>query len=182
MLRYILAVFIVGLYNVLFTALPPFAMGLFDKTCSAETMMAYPQLYKPSQSGELFNVKVFWVWVVNGMIHSAILYWLPLLICQNDILWMNGKEGGYLVLGNCVYTVSIDVCSEMKIVFTKEMFFCSTLLLPYASKRACPRILGHGSRIVLSGVRYLYGSYLLLCIGKSVCITTIELIFICAAM
>lgn len=82
-------------------------MGLFDKTCSAETMMAYPQLYKPSQSGELFNVKVFWVWVVNGMIHSAILYWLPLLACQHDILWMNGKEGGYLVLGNCVYTVSL---------------------------------------------------------------------------
>lgn len=94
-------------------------MGLFDKTCSAETMMAYPQLYKPSQSGELFNVKVFWVWVVNGMIHSAILYWLPLLICQNDILWMNGKEGGYLVLGNCVYTVSIRECRGIKMVFTK---------------------------------------------------------------
>lgn len=95
----------IGLYNVLFTALPPLAMGLFDKACSDEVMMTHPKLYKPSQNGQLFNVKVFWLWVVNGMIHSAILFWLPLFICKHDILWMNGKDGGYLVVGNFVYTV-----------------------------------------------------------------------------
>lgn len=92
-------------------------MGLFDKSCSAETMINYPQLYKPSQSGDLFNVKVFWVWVVNGMIHSAILYWLPLFMCEYDILWMNGKEGGYLVLGNCVYTVSFRIALSKRLKF-----------------------------------------------------------------
>jgi phospholipid-transporting ATPase len=95
----------IGFYNVLFTALPPLAMGLFDKTCSDEVMMTHPQLYKPSQNGQLFNVKVFWLWVFNGMIHSAILFWLPLLICEHDILWMSGRDGGYLVVGNFVYTV-----------------------------------------------------------------------------
>lgn len=97
----------IGLYNVLFTALPPLAMGLFDRTCSANEMMARPKLYVPSQSGQLFNVKVFWLWVVNGMIHSAFLFWLPLLACEHDILWMGGRDGGFLVMGNCVYTVSI---------------------------------------------------------------------------
>lgn len=29
----------IGLYNVAFTAMPPFAMGIFDKVCSAETML-----------------------------------------------------------------------------------------------------------------------------------------------
>lgn len=95
----------IGLYNVIFTALPPLAMGLFDKTCSADKMMTYPKLYKPSQSGEMFNIKVFLMWITNGMIHSAILFWLPLIACQHDALWMNGKDGGYLVFGNCVYTV-----------------------------------------------------------------------------
>lgn len=96
----------IGLYNVLFTALPPLAMGLFDKTCSAKSMIEHPKLYKPSQKGKLFNVKVFWVWVANGLVHSAFLFWLPLLACQNDILWISGKDGGFLMLGNCVYTVS----------------------------------------------------------------------------
>ncbi|XP_044255942.1 phospholipid-transporting ATPase IA isoform X12 [Tribolium madens] len=107
----------IGLYNVLFTALPPLAMGLFDKACSDEVMMTHPKLYKPSQNGQLFNVKVFWLWVVNGMIHSAILFWLPLLVCNHDILWMSGQDGGYLVVGNIVYTyVVITVCLKAGLV------------------------------------------------------------------
>ncbi|XP_018331633.1 probable phospholipid-transporting ATPase IA isoform X4 [Agrilus planipennis] len=106
-----------GLYNVIFTALPPLAMGLFDKTCTAETMLKYPKLYRPSQNGQLFNVKVFWVWVVNGMVHSALLFWLTLLACKNDILWLNGKDGGYLMFGMCVYTyVVVTVCYKAGLV------------------------------------------------------------------
>lgn len=89
-----------------FTALPPFALGLFDKICSAETTLKYPALYKPSQSAELFNVKVFWIWIINALVHSVLLFWLPMLAYDNEVIWGNGKSGGYLVLGNIVYTVS----------------------------------------------------------------------------
>lgn len=54
----------IGFYNVFFTALPPLAMGLFDKTCSAETMLKYPKLYKPSQDANSFNVKVLNFYIV----------------------------------------------------------------------------------------------------------------------
>lgn len=101
----------IGLYNVLFTALPPLAIGLFDRTYNADVMMAYPKLYHPSQSGNLYTIKIFWYWVINGTVHSALLFWLPLLMCEHDILWMSGREGGYLTLGNCVYTVSKRFCS-----------------------------------------------------------------------
>jgi magnesium-transporting ATPase (P-type) len=89
----------------LFTAAPPLAMGLFDKVCSAETMLKYPALYKPSQNADLFNVRVFWVWILNSLGHSVLLYWLPLLAAENDVIWSNGREGGYLLLGNIVYSV-----------------------------------------------------------------------------
>lgn len=95
----------IGLYNVFFTALPPFAIGIFDKVCSAETMLKYPALYKPSQSAALFNVRVFWIWIGNALIHSVILYWAPILAYGNETIWGNGKSGDYLVLGNIVYTV-----------------------------------------------------------------------------
>ena len=81
-------------------------MGLFDKVCSAETMLKYPALYKPSQNADLFNVKVFWVWIINSLGHSVLLYWLPLLAAEKDVIWSNGREGGYLLLGNIVYSVS----------------------------------------------------------------------------
>lgn len=80
-------------------------MGLFDKICSADTMLKYPALYKPSQNAQLFNVKVFWIWIINALLHSLMLFWLPMLVYENETIWGNGKLGGYLVLGNIVYTV-----------------------------------------------------------------------------
>ena len=41
-----------------FTALPPFAIGLFDRNISVESMKKFPQLYKSSQNAEYFNSKV----------------------------------------------------------------------------------------------------------------------------
>ncbi|KAJ6647684.1 Phospholipid-transporting ATPase IA [Pseudolycoriella hygida] len=107
----------IGLYNVFFTALPPFAMGLFDKICSAETMLKYPALYKPSQNAQLFNVKVFWYWILNALVHSIMLFWLPMFAYKYDIIWLNGKNGGYLELGNIVYTyVVVTVCIKAGLV------------------------------------------------------------------
>ncbi|KAJ9576656.1 hypothetical protein L9F63_025449, partial [Diploptera punctata] len=101
----------------LFTAAPPLAMGLFDKVCSAETMLKYPALYKPSQNADLFNVKVFWVWIINSLGHSVLLYWLPLLAAEKDVIWSNGREGGYLLLGNIVYSyVVVTVCLKAGLV------------------------------------------------------------------
>nr|XP_012547218.1 probable phospholipid-transporting ATPase IA isoform X8 [Bombyx mori] len=101
----------IGFYNVIFTALPPFAIGLFDKLCSPEIMLRHPILYIPSQQGLLFNVRVFWVWAVNALLHSVLLFWLPVALADHHVLWSSGKDGGYLVLGNLVYTyVVLTVC------------------------------------------------------------------------
>lgn len=66
-------------------------------------MLKHPKLY--SQSSSQFSVKIFWVWIINALLHSVLLFWLPMLSVQQDVLWLHAKEGGYLVLGNMVYTV-----------------------------------------------------------------------------
>ncbi|XP_043252850.1 probable phospholipid-transporting ATPase IA isoform X4 [Colletes gigas] len=108
----------IGLYNVVFTAAPPLAMGLFDKVCSAETHLAHPGLYATKNTGESsFNIKVFWVWIINALIHSSLLYWLSLMALKEDVIWGNGREGGYIVLGNFVYTyVVVTVCGKAGLI------------------------------------------------------------------
>lgn len=100
----------IGLYNVIFTAWPPLAIGLFDRQCSAETMMKYPALYKNHH--EHFNTKLFWIWICSAIWHSLMLFWLTHFAVANDTLWENGKsDGGYLVFGNMLYTyVVVTVC------------------------------------------------------------------------
>uniref|UniRef100_T1JKU3 Phospholipid-transporting ATPase n=1 Tax=Strigamia maritima TaxID=126957 RepID=T1JKU3_STRMM len=101
----------IGLYNVIFTAAPPLVMGLFDRMCSAETMMKFPALYKPSQCAQLFNVKIFLLWIIDSIYHSILLFWLTMFAMNQDVAWKSGREGGYLVFGNMVYTyVVVTVC------------------------------------------------------------------------
>ena len=73
--------------------------------------MNNPSLYKETQKGLFFNNKVFWKWIINAIIHSMILFWLPMKAFEYGMIWDNGKTGDYLTLGNTVYScVVLTVC------------------------------------------------------------------------
>ena len=49
--------------------------------------------------------------IISALVHSMFLFWLPLLAFGQDIVWANGRDGGYLIIGNAVYTyVVVTVC------------------------------------------------------------------------
>uniref|UniRef100_A0A3Q3KBQ8 Phospholipid-transporting ATPase n=1 Tax=Monopterus albus TaxID=43700 RepID=A0A3Q3KBQ8_MONAL len=73
----------IGLYNVIFTALPPFTLGIFDRPCSQQNMLRFPQLYRITQNAKGFNTKVFWGHCINALIHSIILFWFPLKMLEH---------------------------------------------------------------------------------------------------
>ncbi|KAG8134840.1 hypothetical protein E2320_007922 [Naja naja] len=101
----------IGLYNVMFTAMPPLTLGIFERSCHKENMLKYPELYKTSQNALDFNSKVFWIHCLNGLFHSVILFWFPLKAIQYDTVFASGRTSDYLLLGNAVYTfVVITVC------------------------------------------------------------------------
>uniref|UniRef100_A0A671W488 Phospholipid-transporting ATPase n=1 Tax=Sparus aurata TaxID=8175 RepID=A0A671W488_SPAAU len=101
----------IGLYNVIFTALPPFTLGIFDRPCSQQNMLRFPQLYRITQNAEGFNTKVFWGHCINALIHSIILFWFPLKMLEHDSPFSDGKGNDYLFVGNMVYTyVVVTVC------------------------------------------------------------------------
>uniref|UniRef100_A0A8C0XY28 Phospholipid-transporting ATPase n=1 Tax=Castor canadensis TaxID=51338 RepID=A0A8C0XY28_CASCN len=100
----------IGLYNVMFTAMPPLTLGIFERSCRKENMLKYPELYKTSQNALDFNTKVFWVHCLNGLFHSVILFWFPLKALQYGTVFGNGKTSDYLLLGNFVYT---SVCLSL---------------------------------------------------------------------
>ncbi|EGW04628.1 putative phospholipid-transporting ATPase IB [Cricetulus griseus] len=101
----------IGLYNVIFTALPPFTLGIFERSCTQESMLRFPQLYKITQNAEGFNTKVFWGHCINALVHSLILFWVPIKLLEHDTPLANGHAIDYLFVGNIVYTyVVVTVC------------------------------------------------------------------------
>jgi phospholipid-transporting ATPase len=59
-------------FNVIFTFLPPMAIGIFDQFASARLLDKYPQVYALGQTNEFFNQKRFWGWILNAVYHSAV--------------------------------------------------------------------------------------------------------------
>uniref|UniRef100_A0A3B3TB65 Phospholipid-transporting ATPase n=1 Tax=Paramormyrops kingsleyae TaxID=1676925 RepID=A0A3B3TB65_9TELE len=134
----------IGLYNVLFTALPPLTLGIFERCCQKENMLKYPELYKTSQNAMGFNTKVFWAHCLNGLFHSVILFWFPLQAFRHDTVFGSGRTADYLLLGNMVYTfVVITVCLKAGLetsswtmahmMFSSGVFWTGLLFIPVTS-------------------------------------------------
>lgn len=91
-------------YNVFFTVLPPFAMGIFDQFISARLLDRYPQLYQLGQKGVFFKMHSFWSWIANGFYHSLLAYIASQLIWLYDCPQEDGKVAGHWVWGTALYT------------------------------------------------------------------------------
>jgi phospholipid-transporting ATPase len=61
-------------FNVIFTFLPPLAIGIFDQFVTARMLDKYPQMYMLGQANEFFNQKKFWGWFGNAVFHSLVKY------------------------------------------------------------------------------------------------------------
>ena len=72
----------------IFTAAPPFAMGMFDRYCSAATLLRFPALYKSSQNSELFNVKVRLHSCIMSPCQHALITSYFLLLFYNFLGWL----------------------------------------------------------------------------------------------
>uniref|UniRef100_A0A3P8S285 Phospholipid-transporting ATPase n=1 Tax=Amphiprion percula TaxID=161767 RepID=A0A3P8S285_AMPPE len=131
----------IGLYNVIFTALPPLTLGIFERSCRKENMLKYPELYKTSQNAMGFNTKVFWAHCLNGLFHSVILFWFPLKAFQHGkyhiAIW--GSIGLWVVFF-IIYSslwplipLAPDMSGEADMMFRSGVFWMGLFFIPVTS-------------------------------------------------
>ncbi|CAN6674651.1 phospholipid-transporting ATPase Drs2p [Trichomonascus vanleenenianus] len=94
-------------YNVFFTVLPPFILGVFDQFISARLLDRYAQLYQLGQKSTFFNVKHFWEWVLNGFYHSLLLYIGSIYTYKWGNVMMNGLIADHWTWGTALYTACV---------------------------------------------------------------------------
>ncbi|KJH47798.1 phospholipid-translocating P-type ATPase, flippase [Dictyocaulus viviparus] len=100
----------IGLFNVIFTAWPPVALGLFDRPVDCEQMMKHPSLYYSFQK-QSFSVMRFLLWIGIALLHSLSLFFLSYGFLDSQVVWFNGRTGGWVMFGNSAYTfVVATVC------------------------------------------------------------------------
>ncbi|XP_012500252.1 PREDICTED: probable phospholipid-transporting ATPase VB [Propithecus coquereli] len=71
-------------FNLFFTSLPPLVFGILDKDISAETLLAWPELYKSGQNSECYNPSTFWISIADAFYQSLVCFFIPYLTYKDS--------------------------------------------------------------------------------------------------
>ncbi|KAJ7095309.1 phospholipid-translocating ATPase [Mycena belliarum] len=71
---YVFAYVYILFWNSLWTLLPVVAIGVFDRFLEADLLMAVPELYRFGREGHWFNLRSFFIFVIDGLYQSVIIY------------------------------------------------------------------------------------------------------------
>ncbi|KAF7295629.1 Phospholipid-transporting ATPase [Mycena indigotica] len=63
-------------WNAFWTIAPVIAIGVFDRLIDADTLMALPELYHFGREGRWFGFKLFIVYMLDGVVQSAIIFFI----------------------------------------------------------------------------------------------------------
>uniref|UniRef100_A0A8C6YVV1 Phospholipid-transporting ATPase n=1 Tax=Nothoprocta perdicaria TaxID=30464 RepID=A0A8C6YVV1_NOTPE len=65
------------LFNLLFTSVPPIICGVLDKDVSAEILLQLPQLYMTSQKSVAYSSSTFWITLLDAFYQSLVCFFVP---------------------------------------------------------------------------------------------------------
>jgi len=110
---------IITLYNIIFTSLPPFLFGLFEKDLNEDVINQHAEVYRRMQIGKLFTKNTFFIWILSGIWHSLVIYFGCSFLFSNDVLAKSGQtyelwEFGTMASTLVIFIVNIRIAIEIK--------------------------------------------------------------------
>lgn len=86
-------------YNAAFTFLPCLFFAVLDQDVSSKIAEKYPQLYRDGPQHVTITHTVFWKWIVEGVVHSAMIFFACVGTMGSGVLFEEGKTTGMWALG-----------------------------------------------------------------------------------
>ncbi|XP_030047208.1 phospholipid-transporting ATPase VD [Microcaecilia unicolor] len=65
------------LFNLLFTSVPPIIYGILDQDVSAKILLQLPELYKAGQKSEAYLPSTFWITMMDAFYQSLVCFFVP---------------------------------------------------------------------------------------------------------
>lgn len=99
------------LANVLFTAFPIIAFGVFDRDVPVKQALASPGLYKDGIERKFLNRTVFWAWMLEAILHALLIIFLPMLALGYFNVLPTAESVSIWELGTIVFLSFLTVVS-----------------------------------------------------------------------
>uniref|UniRef100_A0A667XI46 Phospholipid-transporting ATPase n=1 Tax=Myripristis murdjan TaxID=586833 RepID=A0A667XI46_9TELE len=65
------------LFNLLFTSVPPLIYGVLDQDVPADALMELPELYQAGHTSKIYIPRTFWLTILDGFYQSLICFFVP---------------------------------------------------------------------------------------------------------
>ncbi|CAH2300130.1 probable phospholipid-transporting ATPase VD [Pelobates cultripes] len=100
------------LFNLLFTSVPPIIYGVLDQDVSAETLMVLPELYKSGQRSDAYQPSTFWLTILDAFYQSLACFFIPFFAYFGSDLDI--YSFGNLIITPTLFVVLLHLLIESK--------------------------------------------------------------------
>ncbi|KAF5277653.1 hypothetical protein FQA39_LY06146 [Lamprigera yunnana] len=100
------------LYNLLFTSLPPLAIGVYDQDSPEELLRQKPYLYRKGRLGKVYRSFSFWLTLADAFYQSIAIFFICIAAYDDTVIdiW----EFGTTLTTICMFVMSFHVAIEIK--------------------------------------------------------------------
>lgn len=100
----------ITIFNVVFTGLPIIAYAVQERDVPAEKVMKYPRLYETGQKQQEFSMRLLYLWLFQGLVHSAIIFFVNLYVHdKSEGLWELGQATYASVVVTVTFRLALDI-------------------------------------------------------------------------
>ncbi|KAH8412397.1 hypothetical protein KR009_001802 [Drosophila setifemur] len=100
------------LYNLIFTSLPPLAIGVYDKRVPEDLLLKNPYLYKNGRLGVAYRPHDFWLILLDALYQSLVIFFVALCAyAESDVgIW----EFGTTITASCLFANLVHCGIEIR--------------------------------------------------------------------
>ncbi|MQM06558.1 hypothetical protein Taro_039382 [Colocasia esculenta] len=98
-------------YSVIYTSIPTIVVGILDKDLSHRTLLQYPKLYGSGHRHESYNLRLFWITMIDTLWQSLVLFYVPLFTYRNSSIdiWSLGSLWTIAVVVLVNFHLAMDI-------------------------------------------------------------------------
>ncbi|XVF84151.1 hypothetical protein PTKIN_Ptkin17bG0002800 [Pterospermum kingtungense] len=118
-------------YSVIYTSIPTIVVGILDKDLSHRTLLRYPKLYGAGHRQEAYNLRLFWITMIDTLWQSLVLFYIPLFTYKESSIdiWSIGSLWTIAV----VILVNIHLAMDVRRwVFITHVAVWGSIVITYA--------------------------------------------------
>ncbi|KAH8329082.1 hypothetical protein KR074_003510 [Drosophila pseudoananassae] len=100
------------LYNLIFTSLPPLAIGVYEKRVPEDLLLKNPYLYKNGRLGVAYRPHDFWVILLDALYQSLVIFFVAL--CAYAESGVGIWEFGTTITASCLFANLVHCAIEIR--------------------------------------------------------------------